>query len=53
MYEIISAIIDHDWVSTSQGDQQYIYYTCAALIIILVVAFIDMIKQFFSNFWRP
>ena len=53
MYEIIRSIIDHAWVPTSQGDQQYIYYTCAALIIILSVAFIDMIKQLFSNFWRP
>lgn len=53
MFEIIRAIIDHAWESSYQGDQQYIYYTCAALIIILSVAFIDMIKQLFSNFWRP
>lgn len=52
MYRIIQGIIDHSWVTTNQGDQQYIYFICGALIIISTVAFIDAIKQAFASFWR-
>lgn len=52
MYSIIQRIIDHVWVTTSQGDQQYIYFICGALIIIITVAFIDAIRQVFASFWR-
>lgn len=51
MYDIISQIIDHSW-STNSSEQQYIYYTCSALIIILTIVFIDMIYRVFSHFWR-
>lgn len=52
MYDIISQIIDHTWVNNYTSDQQYIYYTCCSLIIILTVVFIDMIYKVFSHFWR-
>ena len=52
MYDIISDIINHSWVTQNAGDQQYIYYICGALIVILTVVFIDMIYRVFSHFWR-
>lgn len=52
MYDLISNIIDHSWISTNAGEQQYIYYICGALIIILTVVFIDLIYRVFSHFWR-
>ena len=52
MYDLISNIIDHSWISTSAGEQQYIYYICGALIIILTVVFIDLVYRVFSHFWR-
>lgn len=51
MYDIIYNIIDHAWTS-STSEQQYIYYTCCSLIIILTCVFIDMIYRVFSHFWR-
>lgn len=51
MYGIIDNIINHNWV-TGSSDQQYIYYICGAIIVILVVVFIDLIYRVFSHFWR-
>lgn len=52
MYDLISRIIDHSWISQGAGEQQYIYYICSAMILILTVAFIDFIKDIFSGFFR-
>lgn len=52
MYDIISAIIEHTWHSNYTSDQQYIYYICGALIVVLTVKFIDLIEKLFSHFWR-
>lgn len=52
MYDVIEQIISHDWVSNYTTDQQYIYYICGALIIVLTVKFIDLIEKLFSHFWR-
>ena len=52
MYDIISEIIGHTWQSSYTGDQQYIYYIAGALILLLVVVFVDMIYRTFSHFWR-
>lgn len=51
MYDLISNLIDHSW-STGSSEQQYIYYICGALIIMLTCVFIDMIYRVFSHFWR-
>lgn len=51
MYDIISRIIDHSW-STGDSAQQYVYYICGALIIVLTAVFIDMVYRVFSHFWR-
>lgn len=51
MYNIIENIIDHDWV-TGSSDQQYIYYICGAIIVILTVIFIDLAYRVFTHFWR-
>lgn len=50
MYDILSGIIDHAWQSNYSGDQQYLVFTCAALIIIFSVAFIDAIKNMLGAF---
>lgn len=52
MYDVISEIISHSWVSTNSGEQQYIYYIAGALIVLLTVVLIDMIYRTFSHFWR-
>lgn len=51
MYDIISQIINHSW-STGDSAQQYVYYICGALIIVLTAVFIDMVYRVFSHFWR-
>ena len=51
MYDIISQIINHSWM-TNTSDQQYIYYICGAIIIILLCVFIDMIYRVLSHFWH-
>lgn len=50
MYDIISGIINHTW-STGSSDQQYIYYICGSLIVILTVVFVDMVYRVFRSFW--
>ena len=52
MYDLIQNIIDHSWITQGSGDQQYIYYICGCLIVILTVVFIDLIYRVFSHFWR-
>ncbi len=52
MYDIISDIIGHSWQSNYTSDQQYIYYICGAMIIILMVVVIDMMYRVFRHFWR-
>lgn len=52
MYNIISQIISHAWQTNSSGDQQYIYYIAGALIIVLTVAFVDLVKTTFQQFLR-
>lgn len=51
MYDIIDSIIQHSW-TTGSSEQQYIYYTCAAIIVILVCVFVDLMYRIFSHFWR-
>lgn len=51
MYNIISQIINHVWV-TNDSMQQYIVYGCVALIIILAAVFIDLVYRVFRHFWR-
>ena len=52
MYDIISDIINHNWITQGAGEQQYIYYICAAVICLLIVVFVDLIKDIFSGFFR-
>ena len=49
MYDLIDSIISHNW-TTGGSDQQYIYYICGALIIVLTVVFVDMVYRVFSHF---
>lgn len=51
MYDIIQRMIAHTW-TTNSSDQQYIYYICGAVIILLTCVFIDMIYRIFRHFWR-
>lgn len=52
MYDVIEQIISHSWQSNYSGDQQYIYYIAGALIVILTVAFVDLVKITFRQFVR-
>lgn len=52
MYDIISSIIDHSWVTQNAGEQQYIYYICSALIIIFSLTFIDLIYRLVRSVFR-
>lgn len=54
MYDIVKQIISHSWDtgSYSSSEQQYIYYICGVLIIVLTVVFIDLIYRVFRHFWR-
>lgn len=52
MYDIISNILNHEYVSNYGGEQQYIYYIGGAVICLLVVVFVDVIKDIFSGFFR-
>lgn len=51
MYQIIEQIINHSW-TTGDSSQQYIFYICGALIIVLTAVFVDMVYRVFSHFWR-
>ena len=51
MYDIISDIIDHAWV-TNASEQTQVYYICGALIIILTCVFIDLVYRVFRSFWK-
>lgn len=52
MYDIISRMISHNWVTQNSGDQQYIYFICGAVIILVTIALIDLVYRVFSHFWR-
>lgn len=52
MYDIVNNIIEHTYQSNYSGEQQYVYYICGALIVILTVTFIDLIYRIFRHFWR-
>ena len=52
MYDIITQIISHTWQSNYSGDQSYIYYIAGALIVVLTVAFVDLVKTTFQQFLR-
>lgn len=44
MYDLVSDIINHSYESSYGGEQQYIYYICAALIVVFSVWVLDLIK---------
>ena len=52
MYDIISRIISHNWITQNAGDQQYIYYIVGTLIVIFTVVIIDLVYRIFSHFWK-
>lgn len=49
MYNVINDIISHTWESGYSSDQQYIYYICGALIVVLTAVFVDRIFWFFDR----
>lgn len=52
MYDVISSIVGHEWVSNYGGDQQYIYYIAGAVIALLVVVIVDFVRDIFCGFFR-
>ena len=53
MYDVVENIISHAWVTNTTSDQQYIYYICGTLIVVLTVVIIDGIKGVFRHFTKP
>lgn len=51
MYDLIRDIIAHVYTS-GDSSQQYIYYICGSLIIVLSAVTIDLLYRVFSHFWR-
>lgn len=51
MYALINNLINHNW-ATGDSAQQYIYYICGAVIIILTVVFIDLVYRLFRSVLR-
>lgn len=51
MYDLISALIDHNYV-TGDSMQQYIIYICGALIVMLTAVVIDGVFRVFTHFMR-
>lgn len=49
MYDVVETIIGHVW-ETNNSAQQYIYYICGCLIVILTVVFIDKIFEIFRRY---
>lgn len=52
MYDIIKGIINHSWITTNAGDQQYIYYICGAMILIMFTVLLDLTYRVFRRIWR-
>lgn len=52
MYDILMGIIGHTWVNNYAGEQQYLVCGSLALILLLTVAFVDIIKSGFAQFLR-
>ena len=51
MYEIIESMIAHAY-TTGDSSQQYIYYICGALIIVLTAVLLDLLYRMFTSFWH-
>lgn len=45
MFDIVSNLIDHEWVSNYSGDQSYIYYICGILIALFFIWTLDTINK--------
>ena len=51
MYDLISGLIDHSY-SSGDSAQQYIYYICGALILVITASFLDAVYRVFCHFLR-
>lgn len=51
MYDLIYNLIGHSW-STGTSEQQYIYYICGALILLLTAIVLDVLYRVFLHFMR-
>lgn len=46
MYDLISSLINHNWDNSMYGnEQQYIYYICGFLIVMLTTVIIDLVYR--------
>lgn len=52
MYQIISNMINHTWITQNAGEQQYIYYICGAMICVLAAVVFDNIFRIFRMLIR-
>lgn len=53
MFDLIKEIISHVWVNDQYtSEQQYIYFICGAMIIVLTVWVLDSLTRFIINIGR-
>lgn len=53
MYDLISDIINHTWITQGgSGDQTYIYAVACIFLVVLIVKFIDLVESVFNRFTR-
>lgn len=50
MYDIIDAFINHDWISTTSGEQGYILAIACIVLVVFVVKVIDLVSDVFHAF---
>jgi hypothetical protein len=53
MYDLISDVINHNWITTGgSGEQTYVYAVACIVLVVLLVKFIDLVESVFHRFTR-
>jgi hypothetical protein len=49
MYNLIKQIIDHTMSSNYSYEEQYIYFICGALVVLICLMFFDSLRTLFRR----
>lgn len=52
MYDLISNLINHTWITQGSGEQQYVYYIAGTVIIMLVAVLVDLVYRLIRGFFK-
>lgn len=47
MYDMISELIGHEWITNYSGEQQYVYSICCVLILVVTISLVRWIDKIF------